>query len=305
MPAGPVSAAAAAPRQAGPDNPAGRMEGSHGSACPARARDADPSPRNGRRMLWAGRHPGRTRGLAVVSAVVLLVGLALLARPDAPGPRLVLWAWERPEDLRFAGPGVSVAVLAGTVILSADAVAARPRLQALRVAPGQRLVGTVHVEIDRNARLAWTAAQRATASAAVLDLAADARFTELQVDFEVRTSEHAVLLDLLRAVRAGLAPGRTLSMTALASWCDTDAPWLDDAPVDDIVPMLFRMGRGGAALRERLAAGGWLRNPRCATSLGLATDTPRPALLRGRRLFVFDPVSWQPDALQSFRRSLR
>ncbi len=261
-------------------------------------------PCTDRRFLWLGLRAWRVRGVAVGGAL-LLAGLALLTYPSQPGHHLILWAWERPEDVRFAGPGVAVAVLAGTVILSADAAIARPRLQPLRTAPGQQLIGTVHVEIDRNARLAWTPAQRATAAAAVLDLAADARFTEVQLDFEVRASEHAVLLDLLRTVRAGLPPGRTLSMTALASWCDTDDLWLDAAPVDDIVPMLFRMGRGGAGLRERLTAGGWLRNPRCARSLGLATDTLRPTLLRGERLFVFDPVPWQPNALQSFRRSLR
>jgi hypothetical protein len=51
-----------------------------------------------------------------------------------------------------------------------------------------------------------------------------------------------VLLDVLRAVRATLPAGRELSMTALASWYDTER-WLGAAPVDEVVPMLFEWVR--------------------------------------------------------------
>jgi hypothetical protein len=64
-----------------------------------------------------------------------------------------------------------------------------------------------------------------------------------------------VLLDVLRAVRATLPAGRELSMTALASWCDTER-WLGTAPVDEVVPMLFRMGPVGENPKRRLAEGG-------------------------------------------------
>ena len=221
-------------------------------------------------------------------------------RPPTP---LVLWAWERPEDLRFAGDGVAVAVLAGTVLLSGEDAVARPRLQPARVSPAQTVIGTVHVEIDRRRPLAWTAAQRGTAAAAILSLMANPRFGELQVDFEVRASERGVLLDVLRDVRAGLPPGRMLSMTALASWCDTER-WLGEAPVDDVVPMLFRMGPGGAALQRRLAAGGAFGDPHCGRSLGVAVDTPLAGLPDRRRIFLFDPAPWTQADLTAIRRSL-
>ena len=217
--------------------------------------------------------------------------------------RLVLWAWERPEDLRFAGDDVSVAVLAGTVLLSGEDAVVRPRLQPARVSPGQTVIGTVHVEIDRRRPLAWTTAQRGTVAAAILSLTGNPRFAELQVDFEVRASERGVLLDVLRDVRAGLPPGRALSMTALASWCDTER-WLGAAPVDDVVPMLFRMGQGGAVLQQRLAAGGGFGDAHCGRSLGVAVDTPPMGLPSGRRIFLFDPAPWTQGDLAAIRRSL-
>ena len=80
-------------------------------------------------------------------------------------------------------------------------------------------------------------------------------------------------------------------MTALASWCDTEH-WIGQAPVDEIVPMLFRMGPGGEKLKQRLAEGGDFRERRCRSALGIATDTPPAGLPAGRRIYVFNPRRW-------------
>ena len=54
-------------------------------------------------------------------------------------PRVILWAWERPEDLRFINPQeIGVAFLAETIILRGDRAIIRPRLQPLASA---RLAG--------------------------------------------------------------------------------------------------------------------------------------------------------------------
>jgi hypothetical protein len=45
-------------------------------------------------------------------------------------PQYALWAWERPEDLRFINPqNTAVAFLSNTIHLHSDAVVVRPRLQ--------------------------------------------------------------------------------------------------------------------------------------------------------------------------------
>ncbi|MEI9983780.1 MAG: hypothetical protein WDN69_11585 [Aliidongia sp.] len=223
--------------------------------------------------------------------LIALFGLAALAADMPMRPAPVLWAWERPEDLRFAGPDVVVAVLAGSITLSGDAVLAAPRRQPVLLRPGQKRIAVVHVEIDRRPKLAWSESQRAEAAAAALAYAADAQADETQLDFEVRESERQVLLDLAGDLRAGLPAGRRLSMTALASWCDTEH-WIEQAPVDEIVPMLFRMGPGGEKLKQRLAEGGDFRERRCRSALGIATDTPPAGLPAGRRIYVFNPRRW-------------
>ena len=62
----------------------------------------------------------------------------------------MLWAWERPEDLRFIDTDrVGVAFLAATAILRGDTVVPRPRMQPLQVPPGTTLKAVVRVEVAR------------------------------------------------------------------------------------------------------------------------------------------------------------
>jgi hypothetical protein len=231
------------------------------------------------------------RSIAIARRLMPLLGLALLAADQPARPTPILWAWERPEDLRFAGPDATIAVLAGSITLRGEAVLAAPRRQPALLQPAQKRIAVVHVEIDRHKPLAWTAAQRQAAAAAALAYAADLPAQSVQLDFEVRDSERQVLLDLLGDLRAGLGAEKRLSMTALASWCDTEH-WIEAAPVDEIVPMLFRMGPGGTALKRRLAEGGDFRDRRCRSAIGIATDTPPSFLPAGRRLYVFNPHRW-------------
>ncbi len=82
-----------------------------------------------------------------------------------------------------------------------------------------------------------------------------------------------------------------LTITALTSWCQGD-PWIRDLPVAEAVPMLFRMGAGGAWNGQDFSI------PLCRGSLGLATDELPPITPRGRRLYFFHPRQWTPAAYQ-------
>lgn len=224
--------------------------------------------------------------------LVLILALAACRAGERPPSTLILWAWERPEDLRFAPVGVEIAVQTGFVDISGASFTAHGRRYPLRTAhpPATALV---HVQIDPSRPAQWTPALRQRVAAAVLHYATAIPARRVQVDFEVRASERAILLDLLADVRRGLPRGAILSMTALASWCDGET-WLDAAPVDEIVPMLFRM-RGGEALKNRLAAGGDFRDPRCRAALGIASDSPIPRAPPGRRVYLFSPASWTAE----------
>src|SRR4030088_1321214 len=78
--------------------------------------------------------------------------VATIARSDQM-PNLVLWAWERPVDLRFINPReTGVAFLARTIHLRANEVVIRPRLQPLDLPEGTKVIAVARVETDRRTK---------------------------------------------------------------------------------------------------------------------------------------------------------
>src|SRR5262249_5326258 len=82
-----------------------------------------------------------------------------------------------------------------------------------------------------------------------------------------------------------------LSITALASWCKYD-DWLSDLPIDEAVPMLFRMATDGKQIADGIAAGEDFDSAPCRQSYGVSLDEPRSNLLPNRKLNVFEPDPW-------------
>ncbi len=189
------------------------------------------------------------KGQAIFLALAsVLVGIVIAARSRVADARIdtgsttpvVLWAWERPERLGFIDPDeVEVAILAGTLTLTADSVTARPRLQPLELPRTARQIAVVRIESDRP-RL--TPAQRRQAVVAILAWTRTSpEVTAVQIDFDATASERPFYRGLLEDLRRELPVTVPISITALASWCLGDR-WLDDLPIDEAVPMLFRMG---------------------------------------------------------------
>jgi hypothetical protein len=236
--------------------------------------------------------PGRDPGPASVSA----------ARP-VPLPDVVLWAWERPEDLRFVDPSrVGIAYLACTIELRGERTSVRPRLQPISYPPSAIRMAVARVESSRRERPALTAEQRRGVVEAVRAAALRPGVAAVQVDFDAALSERAFYRELLVDLRAALPDSMPLSMTALASWGLYDR-WLSDLPVDEAVPMLFRMGADAHRVRADLDAGADFADPVCRSSVGFSTDEPRPRVARGRRIYLFSPHAWTPAGLEAALRN--
>ena len=231
-------------------------------------------------------------GISIVdSRNELLRELGWFDPPDPlPGyPRIVLWAWERPEDLSFIDTEeVGVAFLAKTIVMQGDAVSIRPRLQPLNVPDDTALMAVARIE---SRQPALTDQQRTEVLSAIEKMVELPEVRAIQVDFDAVESERGFYAALLRDLRSRLPKTIRLSITALASWCIGDT-WIQNLPVDEAVPMLFRMGREDAEIRRFLEAGNDFRLDLCRTSHGISTDEPWPALSSGRRVYVFHERSW-------------
>jgi hypothetical protein len=239
--------------------------------------------------------------LMAVASALLLLGNGLA---EPPAPKLVLWAWDRAEDLRFlaAGEDVEVAFLAGTIHLRGERIELRPRRSPLALRDSTRRTPVVRIEADRGDRPRLDGEQRGAVVArigALIDLEAA---TALQIDFDAPLSARPFYRALLADLRARLPRGAHLSMTALASWCLGD-DWLGALDVDEAVPMFFRMGPDAGAARAWLARGTPLAE-KCAESFGIALDEPLPARGSAAAVYAFSARSWTADEYASLRRRL-
>jgi len=204
-------------------------------------------------------------------------------------PRLTLWAWQRPELLEFLDPRqVGVAYLDQTLYVREDVIA-EPRVQPLRVAPGTRVIAVVRIEMPTG-HSSESEENKAKIVAALLRSTHRVGVSALQVDFDAVKSQRLFYRDVLVQLRRQMPPWMPLSITALASWCAFD-DWIAGLPIDEAVPMLFRMGRE-RGLFDRRGPARVIREPLCSGSLGLATDEPWPAKVDGKRLYIFHTHSW-------------
>jgi len=203
-------------------------------------------------------------------------------------PATFLWVWEYPQDMRFVGGTAGIAYLARTVYVKGDQVVVRPRMQKLLVDPKTRMMAVVRIETERPA---LSEGQREKVVEAILEAAKAKQLEGVQIDFDAKVSERPFYRLVLQEVRRKLPDWEGLSITALASWCMGDN-WVKDLPVDEIVPMLFRMGAEKDLVRRD-----WVGDSVCRGSLGLSTDEPevgRPAA----KVYWFHPGPWDRTAAE-------
>lgn len=222
-------------------------------------------------------------------------------------PRVTVWAWERREDLRAVDARTTaVAYLARTVQVDGGGARVVPRRQAMLLPASAGLVRIAVVRIEVASGTALTEDSARMVAEAVRDAAADG-VGALQVDFDARASQRDWYSSVLRAVRARMPAEMPLSMTALASWCSYDGGWMHGLPVDEAVPMMFRMEPD----RRRAGGIGWgagdfsVREPLCMGSVGISTREAWPDHMRGRRVYVFADRGWSRDGLEETMRSLQ
>lgn len=249
--------------------------------------------RKPKRKFWiiAGARPHVTHWTAAKVGGLLFAILIATAscshRPDPLPtlPHLMLWAWERPERLRFIDPHTTgVAFLARTISWRDGHVNVRRRYQPLELPPETAVMAVTRLQSDSPPLPDLDAIANAALETATLP-----RVQAIEIDFDARRSEREWYAALLRRVRQRLAPSMPLTITALASWCLSD-PWISGLPVNDAVPMFFRMGVGEPQHVRDVSLS------MCRSSLGLSMDEIPLAAPLGRRLFVFNPRPWTPDA---------
>lgn len=235
----------------------------------------------------------RTFWVLTASASVLGVGVWMLR--DDPGqggdsaaePTYYLWAWRREEDLSFIDPArTKVALWTGTIFVGRDDFNVEPRANRITYPKQAEIVGVVRLEVE------GVPEDRIVPRLADAIVGASTPFgpVEHQLDFDARLSQRGFYRRLLDALRDRTGDAR-LSITALASWCFYD-DWVRSLPVDAVVPMIYRMGRDGDAIRHTLHAERRFPAPVCDGNIGYSADELLAPVDGLRRMFLFHPQPW-------------
>jgi hypothetical protein len=216
-------------------------------------------------------------------------------------PRVTLWAWERPENLSSADPArFAIAYLDQTLTIGLT-VHAQPRRDPVIFPAAAARIPVVRIEAAPSALL--DAETRAEAVQALLVSASSPGIAALQVDFDATRSQREWYRKLIFELRQKMPPQLPLSITALASWCSYD-DWLRGLPVDEAVPMFFRMEPD----RRRAPAsfGDFqIREPLCCDSVGVSTGESWPSPISGKRVYIFPDHGWHADLTPRLERRLR
>jgi hypothetical protein len=238
-------------------------------------------------------------------ALLFSLGIHSDALPHPQGrlaglPRVTLWAWERREDLhaidthRFAVAYLDQTLTIGLIVHS------QPRRNALVLPATTTRIAVVRIEAPSTAIL--NDENRSDAVQSILLSAREPGIAALQIDFDATRSQRTFYRQLLVDLRRQLPASVPLSITALASWCSWDS-WIHDLPVDEAVPMMFRMEpdhhRAASDIDDFK-----IREPLCRTSTGVSTDESWPSDLAGKRIYVFPDHGWRNNPPADLARRL-
>lgn len=248
-------------------------------------------------------------------ATLSLVALLCSGSVAWASPPVMLWSWQKVEDLRVLNGDLikrgklGVAYLTGRIIIDGDDIDVVPRLGRLDLPVDIFREAVVRIEVRKLPDSARITDRKQLVERLVTRVLAIAlrqnKVDSIQIDFDARLNQRQFYAALLRALREKLPASVGLNMTALASWVMTDSDnWMSNGvvPVDSVVPMFFTMGLGRADALEFLShkLPAPFKGKRC---IGLSVSDDRAGKILGDRLKSFDRVylfsssGWKKETL--------
>jgi hypothetical protein len=219
-------------------------------------------------------------------------------------PQKILWAWERPEDLRFLdAQKFGAAFLAQTLILERNEIIYKPRRQPLEINEDVYLIAVTRIETSKisGKRPALSPEQQTKLVNLVQQTLNRPNVRGVQIDFDAVASERDFYRRFINELKSSLPENVSLTMTSLASWCVGDA-WFNDFPVDEAVPMAFDMGADDEKIRSFLANENDWREPLCRGSYGISLDDPLNVKLQpNRRIYYFKSSTWTKSDVEKLK----
>ncbi|MBU1200742.1 DUF3142 domain-containing protein [Patescibacteria group bacterium] len=235
-------------------------------------------------------------GLTIlILVVVLFLKQNTIFRKTNSPLNLILWVWERPENLYFMkNESVTYAYLAGTATKTDDNLVLYSRQQPLRIPDGSTTIATVRIE-DRTREATFEESDIETITNFIVkSCTVNLKNISCQIDFDATQSQIEFYKKLILSVRKKLPTDIKLSITSLVSWCTNNSSWFDNLPINEVVPMFFRLGKDSNLYWKKIENGKLNLNHTCQKSIGISTDErlPDKSYLTGKNIYIFNHQYW-------------
>lgn len=209
---------------------------------------------------------------------------------------IVLWVWERPENLYFMKrENVTYAYLAGSVTKTDNDLVFYSRRQPLRIPDNSKTIAVVRIEDKSNEKLLIDSDIEQIGNFVVKSCKELKGNISCQIDFDATQSQIDFYKRLLVFIRIKLPINIKLSITSLVSWCTTnEKPWFADSPIDEIIPMFFRLGLDANTYWNKITQETLILNQACQKSIGISTDEELPGkvYLKDKIIYIFNNQYW-------------
>jgi len=237
--------------------------------------------------------------ITTISFLTLLtIGISFIKlRSSEFNNSVILWVWERPENLYFLKEkNVTFAYLSGTVTKTNDGLVYYPRRQPLRIPDNSQTIAVIRIE-DKSDKHEFYDKDKESISDYIVKSCQEKSNLSCQIDFDAVESQIDFYKRLIIDVREKLPKEIKLSITSLVSWCTSGTPWFDGLPIDEIVPMFFRLGRDENLYWQKIEQGSLKLDISCQKSVGIAADEslPNKIYLENKPIYIFNNKYWSPS----------
>ena len=241
--------------------------------------------------------------VALISGIILAVAGSALHNPGSRRidqmPRLVLWSWEHNDNFRFLNPGMAaVAYYEGTIVLGRGIATLRKRKNPLVLKDAVDRFPVFRIE-NAHPKEAPSALSLTSAVQTIADYVATHHCRVVQIDYDAAQGDRKQYIWYLEQLRHRLPAKTAISITALSSWCLGDK-WLQNAPVDETVAMMFTMGARRGEVISALSRGLPDSGAECVQSLGVSINEPDTnrqlsklgTIKQAKHVYAFSALGW-------------
>lgn len=214
-------------------------------------------------------------------------------------PQIILWSWQRQDNLSFLKEGSTVAPLISTLVIKDQNITENRRLNSLKLPKAANVIPVIRIEISKGTKLTDDTIDNIFY---LFKRYIDALSPKIvQIDFDALKSQRGFYKKLLEKLTYNFSHIKW-TITSLASWCLYD-PWIDDLPIDYAIPMFYNLGSQKEKILANLKLNSY-KSKKCKSIIGMHAKTMLKLKQNENIIFIFTDTPWTKKQYDTILKDL-